>query len=447
MANKKLSHLELIEEEIGQLNFLLLLFEINVVIFATHLLGGAFDIPFIGHGLIAVSTTYFALMLIAFTTQKYRSVFVFMSGLEHYSMIFVDLLRVFALLAFVVFVVNLRAGRPFFLIGYPLALLLHILSRRIQLQRFKKDIRNLRILLFTDEAYIREYLVKHFENVDIRPLKQFNLLLEEQDVNETYDSVILFNFQKFGSKHEEVCQHLLDINVPIAYLTQDTFLKSWAGQVVILGPYLLLVRSSNSISLASKIAKRSLDLTLSIIGLLLLSPIFILYRFLFKRNAAGENVIFKQSRIGKDGKTFEIYKLRTVKSSTTYELVENFEMPTARAWRAKPDPSQLLPGGAFLRRWSIDEFPQLLNVMKGEMSIVGPRPRLQEEVDERHSTLRKMRAKPGITGLWQISGRNHIAPNQADGLDNYYVDHWSLIMDLQIIFKTIRAVVTGFGAS
>ena len=446
MAYKKLSHLELIEEEIGQLNFLLLLFEINVVIFATHLLGGAFDIPFIGHGLIAVSTTYFAWMLIAFTTQKYRSVFVFMSGLEHYSMIFVDLLRVFALLAFVVFVVNLRAGRPFFLIGYPLALLLHILSRRIQLQRFKKDIRNLRILLFTDETYIRDYLIKHFENVDIRPLDQFKLLKVEVDVVDNYDAVMLFNFQKFGSKHEEVCQFLLDKNVPIAYLTQDTFLKSWAGPVVILGPYLLLVRSSNSIALSSKIAKRTLDLTLAVIGLIVLSPFYVIYRFRFKRRAVGEEVIFTQTRVGRDGEAFQIYKLRTVKSNVSQKPSENFELPTERSWRAKPDPSQLLPGGAFLRRWSLDEFPQLVNVLKGEMSIVGPRPRLQDEVDENHAALRKLRAKPGMTGLWQISGRNHIAPRQADGLDNYYVDHWSFIMDLQIIFKTIRAVVTGFGA-
>jgi lipopolysaccharide/colanic/teichoic acid biosynthesis glycosyltransferase len=118
-------------------------------------------------------------------------------------------------------------------------------------------------------------------------------------------------------------------------------------------------------------------------------------------------------------------------------------------WVEKPGTDELVSGGKFLRRWSIDELPQLLNVLKGDMSLVGPRPRLRSEIDENYeftSPIYIHKIKPGLTGIWQISGRNEISPSFAVMLDKYYMDHWSPLVDFQIITKTIVSIILGVGA-
>ena len=195
------------------------------------------------------------------------------------------------------------------------------------------------------------------------------------------------------------------------------------------------------------LAKRTFDLTASLIALVLIAPITAIVALVIKIDSRGP-VIFRQQRVGRDGKTFEIQKFRTMVVDAEDKLVALREHNEADGplFKIKSDP-RTTRVGRFLRRTSLDELPQLLNVVKGEMSLVGPRPALPEEVMAWPLPLRdRLRVQPGITGMWQVSGRSNSSFDDYSRLDRYYVDNWSLVTDLVIILKTIPVVLFGRGA-
>ena len=177
--------------------------------------------------------------------------------------------------------------------------------------------------------------------------------------------------------------------------------------------------------------KRIFDVIGSGIGLILLFPIFIIIGILIKLDSGGP-VFFVQERVGKDRKIFKAYKLRT--------MVENAEKKGLK-YRVAKDDRRITRIGKHLR-WGIDELPQLINVFKGDMSLVGPRPTLIEQVS-RYSKehKRRLEVKPGITGWALVNGRNILSWPEKIKLDIWYVDHWSLWLDLKILFKTIYVVI------
>ena len=180
--------------------------------------------------------------------------------------------------------------------------------------------------------------------------------------------------------------------------------------------------------------KRLLDCLLSGAGLVLLSPVLFAVA-LAVRVTMGSPVLFRHRRAGKDGRTFVMYKFRT--------------MTDARDADGKPlpDEARMTPTGTFLRRFSLDELPQLLNVLKGDMSLVGPRPALPKEVAQYdRDAVRRLDVRPGLTGLWQVSGRSDLPWDETVRLDSYYVDNWSFMQDLAIMLRTARAVVSSRGA-
>ena len=177
-------------------------------------------------------------------------------------------------------------------------------------------------------------------------------------------------------------------------------------------------------------------------------PVVLIAAILIKLTSPGP-ILFKQSRCGIQGREFVLYKLRTMQvgaDKKKEDLMAN-NIITGPAFKIENDPRITLLG-RFLRKTSIDELPQFWNVIKGDMSIVGPRPPLPEEVIDYHGWhRRRLSMKPGITGLWQVSGRNEIADfNKWVELDLEYIDKWSLWLDLKIFFRTIYVVFTGFGA-
>jgi len=195
--------------------------------------------------------------------------------------------------------------------------------------------------------------------------------------------------------------------------------------------------------------KRLLDLTVSVIGLIVLSPLLLLTALLIRLTSPGP-VLFKQIRCGLNGRHFMLHKFRTmyVGAENRLDQVAHLNEVNGPAFKARKDP-RVTPIGRLLRRLSIDELPQLVNVLVGNMSLVGPRPPLPEEVARYERwQLRRLSMKPGLTGLWQVSGRAGLDDfNRWIALDLAYIDQWSLWLDVKIMLKTIPAVLMAQGAS
>ncbi len=181
--------------------------------------------------------------------------------------------------------------------------------------------------------------------------------------------------------------------------------------------------------------KRALDIVGSGLGLILLSPVLLWLVWRIRRDM-GSPVLFRQVRPGKDAKPFEMVKFRSMKDAN------------ASDGTPLPDSERITPLGARLRSSSLDELPELWNVLKGEMSLVGPRPLLMEYVPlYSHAQARRMEVRPGITGWAQINGRNTLGWDEKFALDVWYVDNRSLALDLKILWLTIRKVVARDGIS
>jgi lipopolysaccharide/colanic/teichoic acid biosynthesis glycosyltransferase len=159
-------------------------------------------------------------------------------------------------------------------------------------------------------------------------------------------------------------------------------------------------------------------------------------------------VLFRQVRVGRRGREFVMLKFRTMVDGAADRLssVEHLNETDGALFKIRSDP-RVTRGGRFLRRHSLDELPQLWNVFRGQMSIVGPRPPLPSEVAGYGTAAhRRLLVKPGISGLWQVSGRSELSWDESIRLDLYYVENWSPALDAQILFRTVGAVVRGRGA-
>ena len=166
------------------------------------------------------------------------------------------------------------------------------------------------------------------------------------------------------------------------------------------------------------------------------------------RSADRGPVFFRQIRVGKDGRAFAVYKFRTmvVDAEQRKEMLSSRNEAAGVLFKIRRDPRVTRPG-MWLRRWSLDELPQLLNVLIGDMSLSGRRPALPEEAARYGDHMRRRLAvKPGITGLWQVSGRSDLPWEEAERLDLRYVENWSFALDLQVLWKTGSAVIRGSGA-
>ena len=195
-------------------------------------------------------------------------------------------------------------------------------------------------------------------------------------------------------------------------------------------------------------AKRLIDIGLSLIALILLLPVFIFTTIMIKATSKGP-ILFRQVRSGKNGRRFTLYKFRSMVVGAEMRkraLTHRNEMQ-GPVFKMQRDP-RVTPFGRFMRKFSIDELPQLYNVIKGDLSLVGPRPALPAEVDMYESwQRRRLSMKPGVTCIWQVSGRNRIDFDRWMEMDLQYIDNFSIWLDFKILFRTIFVVLTGYGAA
>ncbi len=239
----------------------------------------------------------------------------------------------------------------------------------------------------------------------------------------------------------------LDRSPSVGTKGSGTRVAEWRARLsaLWLGSKVLVRVSPPKLLRLQSVIKRGLDVVLASVLLIATLPISITIAAIIAISC-GLPVLFKQKRVTKGGRPFTMLKFRTMRMNANRLLSGAHADQTVPFFKVEADP-RITRIGAFLRKCSLDELPQLLNVLRGDMSLVGPRPLPVEQVEaNRELLMARHEVRAGITGWWQVNGRNNITPDQAVALDRFYVENWSLALDLHILLKTPRAVLTRRGA-
>jgi exopolysaccharide biosynthesis polyprenyl glycosylphosphotransferase len=312
------------------------------------------------------------------------------------------------------------------------------------------------VLIGTDEETLRmrqeikERPEEHIEviatlNLNDSTIGQLVQLLHDHSVNGVILSAKHANFEQV-----EQAIRACELEGVEAWLIAD-FFKTQISRTTFddfYGQPVMVFRTTPETGWQSAL-KRPFDLVIAAIVLLLLSPVYLVIAVLIKLTSRGP-IFFRQQRSGLNGRPFTIYKFRTMAidaESRKHELAALNEM-RGPVFKVTNDP-RVTPVGRILRRYSLDEFPQFFNVLRGEMSLVGPRPLPVDEVKrfDDLSHRRRLSVKPGLTCLWQVSGRNNVVDfKDWVRLDLEYIDNWSLWLDVKILWRTLPAVLGGVGA-
>ena len=258
--------------------------------------------------------------------------------------------------------------------------------------------------------------------------------LPDYNINELED--LIAGIEDMGG----ICHYILSVSKE----------KIGTGKMNIFGNFPVLTYSVAEPNQLALMTKRLFDILGGIVGLFVTAILFVFLAPAIKLDSPGP-VFFSQTRIGKNGRKFKFYKFRSMTVNAEQqklELIGNNEMNSTLMFKIKNDP-RITKVGKLLRKTSLDEFPQFLNVLKGDMSLVGTRPPTEDEYRQYNEHYRRrLSMLPGITGLWQVSGRSNITDfNEVIKLDLQYIDNWSLWLDAKIIIKTIGVLFTHKGAS
>jgi len=244
--------------------------------------------------------------------------------------------------------------------------------------------------------------------------------------------------------------------VHIAFVPRYFELVSFRARLTDLGGLPLLEVARPDLSGLDRLLKRTFDVAASLVALIVLSPVMAVTAIAIKLSSSGK-AIFRQTRLGRDGKPFTVLKFRTMtvantptsdpEVSTSLATPTEISRPLYEVRKKLSEEQRITRAGRFLRKSRFDELPQLINVLKGDMSIVGPRPFVPHESSELDGwAARRFAVRPGITGLWQVSGSNDLSTEDLHHLDHLYVSSWSFWWDLKIMLDTPRTMVSGIGA-
>jgi lipopolysaccharide/colanic/teichoic acid biosynthesis glycosyltransferase len=291
--------------------------------------------------------------------------------------------------------------------------------------------RNLRIMTFRKK--VDDYTRKNMDD-----FTEISKLIDEANKKVNVNLIVL-NIGESSQINHDLENYLIELNKKILIISKNKviFNKLFLSRNINLSGY-NLVYFNNDIQYGSKyIIKRLMDITISLILLTILSPIFLILS-LYILYLDKTPIIIRQNRVGLHGKIFKMYKFRTMKNNA-HELrkqLENLNKGKGPLFKIENDP-RLINGAQFIRNYSLDELPQLLNILKGEMSLVGPRPLFKEDTQMfEKSYMRRLNVLPGLTGLLQINERNTDEFSVWYKYDIEYIDTWSLLLDLKIIMKT-----------
>lgn len=293
---------------------------------------------------------------------------------------------------------------------------------------------------------INQTIVLTGENV--KPLSELEKIIEEENIE-----LVFLAIPEMG-KHDMklIYRRIADKVKIIKFLPRVEGLITFDTKVEDYDGLLVTSTSRGTIRTLPKLAKRVMDILGSLVGILTLIPLSIYVYYKNRKEGDKDPIFFTQQRIGKDGKPFKIYKFRTMVPNAEQVLEDLMEKDPAikkeyLANKKLENDPRITKAGKMLREKSLDEFPQFINVLKGEMSIVGPRPYLlREKEDMGYAYKSIINCKPGVTGMWQTHGRSDVSFEERLELDDYYYRNWNFWLDVTLLIKTIRLVIHGTGA-
>jgi exopolysaccharide biosynthesis polyprenyl glycosylphosphotransferase len=287
--------------------------------------------------------------------------------------------------------------------------------------------------------------VKLFKAPEISVIDQLNIVMAHQPVDEVF---LALPTNKYGPLAEAVIHYCEEQGIIVRVRTETFNLQVARSFVDDLHGIPVMTIQSGPADTWQLAMKRLIDVLGSAVLLIALAPLFAIVALLIRIDSPGP-VFFTQERVGFNKRRFRMLKFRTMvaEADKQQETLEHLNEANGPVFKIRNDP-RITPIGAFLRRFSIDELPQLINVLKGEMSLVGPRPLPVRDVERIEIRWHKRRfsIKPGLTCLWQVNGRSEIGFEDWVRMDLEYIDRWSLALDVVILMKTIPAVFKGPGA-
>jgi exopolysaccharide biosynthesis polyprenyl glycosylphosphotransferase len=280
----------------------------------------------------------------------------------------------------------------------------------------------------------------------VSDLEHFSEYLRERVIDEVAIALPMKSCYSYAARIVALCQ---EQGVIVRVLTDMFEVRNgWANNSHV-GGMTVATLSPNSLEGWPMVCKRLLDIVVSSLVLVLLAPLFIVISVLIKLDCGGP-VFFVQDRVGLNKRRFRMYKFRTMvgDAEKRQSELESLNEADGPVFKIKNDP-RITRLGKYLRKTSIDELPQLFNVLKGNMSLVGPRPLPLRDYQgfDQDSVRRRFCVRPGITCLWQVTGRSSLSFKEWMELDLHYIDHWSLWLDVKLLAKTIPAVLRGVGAA
>ena len=353
----------------------------------------------------------------------------------------------------IIFAIMLTSGLVYLLLGRllsyfiflkPLILKKKIISKMMIIGRSSKELNEHSEWIIQNRA-LGYSVISRVECNQITSawIEEFDRIL----IHKKIDEVLLLPGMESDKNFSKFIHYCEDLEINVNWIPLDSGnLGYWLIPSAQEGiPFLTFEKSS--ISVPWRFIKRAFDLLFATMFLLIFSPLLLLIAFLVLISS-GWPIFYSQTRVGLNGKTFKFYKFRSMVKDADQRLfeVKNVHKRDHVIFKSKDDP-RITPIGRILRKYSLDELPQFFNVVNNSMSVVGPRPALTREVNLYNSTYeRRLNAKPGITGPWQISGRSDLDLQTSISLDLNYLTNWSFTRDLWIIIATIGAVFRGKGA-
>lgn len=416
-----------------------------IAVVAARQFGWYLDQPFVGRGAIFVTTLVVLTWFAALAVNSAWDRRLLASGTEYYVRIFRSTFYAFGLIGLVGFAGDVSATRPFVLFALPIGLVTLTVGRWFLRLWFRRRAKSRRVGVLANEPERVFDQLCGDQSIKLELAGSISYRDPTQIAEEVSRTSI--EILAIGANHgleydklREVIWIMDDYGIELWFESSIPLIRAGRSITIPTSTATVFVVSPLHLSPVEKTLKRALDIVFGLAAIIILSPV-VVAALCVVYVADGRPLIFKQVRVGQYGNPFTLRKIRTMQEESRTKIEDS-----SSKGRKDPFDPRITRVGRMLRRWSIDEIPQLINVLGGSMSLVGPRPRLGHEISTSSRSDRRLRAKPGLTGPWQTSGRADIPLDEAESIDLAYVDGWTLLGDVVLIIRTIKVVLSRRGA-